>query len=310
MDERRRIAMLAEVFRGAADGIEVGIGDDAAVLTPRAGDKLVWTIDEQVEGVHFRRGWLDWADVGWRSAMAAASDISAMGAVPWCGLAAVVLPEDVDDAVLEAIARGQREATDVVGAPIVGGNLSRGLAVSIATTFLGRCERAITRGAARPGDALWMAGRVGLAAAGLRALQDGRARGVALAHAVEAWRRPRALVAEGTAMGLVAHAAIDVSDGLACDVGHVADAGGVCIVLDEAALLDDPLLAEAAVAIGASAIELALYGGEDYALVAASDVPMPGFRRIGEVRAGDGVVLRGPAGERAIAARGFDHFAP
>jgi thiamine-monophosphate kinase len=308
VDERGRIAMLARVLGVGAAGVELGIGDDAAVLTPPAGARLVWTIDEQVEGVHFARGVLAWDDVGWRSFVAAASDVAAMGATPWCALAALVLPDDVDDAALEAIAAGQRDAAAIVGAPIVGGNLSRGPALSLATTVLGASERAVARGGARPGDGVWMAGRVGLAAAGWLALQRGSGGDPAVREAVEAWRRPYPLVAQGRALGTVAHAAVDVSDGLARDAGHIAEASGVRLALDEAALLADDALLAAARALGVPAIDLALHGGEDYALVAASPEPIQGFRRIGSVREGAGVVLAAVAGEREIEPRGFDHF--
>jgi thiamine-monophosphate kinase len=307
VDEVGRIEMLARVLAAAGPGVELGIGDDAAVLARPAG-RLVWTIDEQVEGVHFRRDLVSWRDVGWRSFMAAASDVAAMGAAPWCALAALTLPDDVDDEALEAIARGQREAAGEAGAPVVGGNLSRGPAVSIATTLLGTCDRPVTRSAARPGDGLWMAGRVGLAAAGLQALAQGKGHDPRLAAAVAAWRAPRALLAAGRAMGAVAHAAVDVSDGLARDVGHVALASGVRVVLDAAALLQDDGLRDAASALGAEALDLALHGGEDYALAAASDAPIEGFRRIGEVRAGRGLALRTRQAERELEPRGFDHF--
>jgi thiamine-monophosphate kinase len=232
-----------------------------------------------------------------------------MGAAPWCALCALALPDDVGDEALAAIARGQREAADALGAPIVGGNLARAPALSIATTLLGVCERAVLRGGARPGDALLMAGRVGLAAAGLLALARGRGGEPRLGAAVAAWRTPRALVVEGRAMSPVAHAAVDVSDGLARDAGHVAEASGVCVVIDEEALFADAELVDAARALGLSPLELALHGGEDYAIVAASAEPVNEFRRIGEVREGQGVVLRGARGsERVIEARGFDHF--
>ncbi len=323
MDERGRLAMLARVLGGSgtgvarvdigASGVVVGIGDDAAVLDPgarsRPGERLVWTIDEQVEGVHFRREFTSWHEVGWRSFMAAASDVAAMGARPWCALCALVLPDDVDDAALEDIARGQRDAAAVAGAPVVGGNLARGPALSLATTLLGTCEREVQRGGARPGDGLWLAGHVGLAAAGLRALGAGRGDDDRLRVAVKAWRLPRALVAEGLAMGPVAHAAVDVSDGLARDVGHVAEASSVRLIIDEAALLSDVALQEAADVLGADAVDLALYGGEDYALAVASPVSVAGFRAIGHVATGTGVALRGVAGEVPIEPRGYDHFA-
>jgi thiamine-monophosphate kinase len=314
MDETGRIAMLARILGvGAAAGsrtdIEVAIGDDAAVLaTPGGRGRLVWTIDEQVDKVHFRRDLVSWRDIGWRSFMAAASDIAAMGAVPWCALAAIVLPIDVDDAALAEIARGQRDAAEETGAPVVGGNLARGEALSIATTLLGTCERAVERCYARVGDGVWMAGRVGLAAAGLKALERSVGDGSWLDTAVAAWRRPRALVSEGRRMAAVAHAAVDVSDGLARDAGHVAEASGVSIVFDEAAILADSELLAAARALGENALDLALHGGEDYALVAASSSPIAGFRRIGEVCKGRGLLLRGTDGEREIEARGFEHF--
>ncbi len=316
MDELGRIAMLSRILGAgsvvARAGVEVGIGDDAAVLLAKAIEgtlQLVWTIDEQVEGVHFRRDLVSWRDLGWRSFMAAASDVAAMGATPWCALAALVLPDEIDDAALADIARGQRDAAEQIEAPVVGGNLSRGPALSIATTLLGKCKRAIERSGARAGDGVWMAGRVGMAAAGMQALERKLADGPWVAAAVEAWRRPRALVAEGLRMAGVAHAAVDVSDGLARDAGHMADASGVALVLDEAVLLADEELAAAARALDESALDLALYGGEDYALVAASSSAIPGFRRIGEVRRGRGLTLRGARGDTPIEPRGFDHFA-
>jgi thiamine-monophosphate kinase len=307
MDELGRIAMLSRVLGAVAPGVDVAIGDDAAVLSPPAG-RLVWTIDEQVEGVHFRRDLASWHEVGWRSYMAAASDVCAMGASPWCALASLVVPGDVDDAALEEIARGQKGAADAAGAPVVGGNLARGPVLSIATTLLGTCDHAVQRRGARAGEGLWMAGRVGLAAAGLRALEGEMAAQPAFATAILAWRTPRALIAEGRALADGATAAIDVSDGLARDADHLAQASGVLLVLDEAALLEDQGLLDAARALGDDALDLALHGGEDYALVAASPRPIAGFRRIGEVRAGRGLALRGASGERTLAPRGFDHF--
>ncbi len=307
MNEAARIALLARVLGGPARGVEVGIGDDAAVLDGESG-KIVWTIDEQVEGTHFRRDLLSWRDVGWRSFMAAASDLAAMGAEPWCALAALVLPPDLDDAALEALARGQAEAAGAAGAPIVGGNLARGPVVSVATTLLGRTGRPVLRSGARAGDGLWLAGRVGLAAAGFRALDEGRAETDALRPAIAAWRTPAALVAEGRAMAAFATAAVDVSDGLARDVGHLAAASGLRAVIDARAVLDEALVAAAA-ALGADPLAFALGGGEDYALVVASPVAIDGFRRIGEITPGEGLALRTARGDEALEPAGFDHFA-
>jgi thiamine-monophosphate kinase len=307
MNERERIAMLTRVLGRAIPGVTVGIGDDAAILD--GAGTLVWTIDEQVEGVHFRRSLLGFRDVGFRSLMAAASDVAAMGGRPWCALCALVVPADVDDAALEAIATGQREAADELHAAVVGGNLSRGPALSLSTTVLGRCQRALQRRGAHAGEGIWLAGKVGLAAAGLRALEGDTLPGdPRVQPAVAAWRTPRALVEAGRAMGLLATAAIDVSDGLARDLGHLAEASGLSAVLDEDALLADSELVAAAGALGALPIELALHGGEDYALVATSAAALPGFRRIGQMREGRGLALRMAAGERPVEPVGFDHF--
>jgi thiamine-monophosphate kinase len=308
--EFEKIARLAARFRSVgAAGVLRGIGDDAAVLDGSVGGKLVWTIDEQVEGTHFRRDLVGWADVGFRSFMAAASDVAAMGARPWCALSALALPSDLEDDALDALADGQRLAADRIGAVLVGGNLARAQAVSIATTLLGTCDRPVAREGGVAGDRVWIAGEVGLAGAGLMALVRG-AKDRRLRPAVAAWQRPVARTEAGLAMGKVAHAGIDVSDGLAQDAGHLARASGVCVVIDEERLLahGGAALAGAAAALGVGPAELALHGGEDYALVALSAEAIPGFVEIGEVREGEGVVLRGRAGETALEGGGFDHF--
>jgi thiamine-monophosphate kinase len=317
IDRIARIATAFAVQGGSSAGITRGIGDDAAVLDASAraakGQKLVWTIDVQVEGVHFRTDLASWEDVGWRSLMAAASDVAAMGASPWCALSALVLAPSVDDAALEALTRGQASAAEEAGVHVVGGNLSRGTETSITTTLLGTCERAIER-RARGGDGLWLAGEVGLAAAGLAALERRFDEGDAdVSRAVNAWRRPRARFAEGLAMASAAHGAIDVSDGLARDVSHVARASGVCAVIEKGALEAHvgATLGVLASRLGLSPLDLALHGGEDYALVVASDVPVAGFTRIGRFERGrsEDVALEDASGIRAVDPRGFDHFA-
>jgi thiamine-monophosphate kinase len=313
--ELERIEMLRGIFgAGAGDPrVALGIGDDAAILAP-VGGPLVWTIDAAVEGVHFRREWLSFEDLGFRATMAAASDLAAMGADPVGILAALALPGDVSDDDLRRIAEGQRAAADAVGAPLVGGNLARGGEISIATTALGRATRPLKRSGARPGDALFVAGCLGLAAAGLEmlrrgsSLEDDRARA-----AVTAWRRPIAQIAAGRRAAQIASAAIDVSDGLARDLGHIARESDVRIEIDPISLVS-PELAAAASLLGVSPIGLALHGGEDYALViAAPEGAVPSFTRIGRCEArspGSPVIaLRDQGGALIpLAERGFDHF--
>lgn len=303
--------MLRAVLGAPSDPrVVLGIGDDAAVIAPPA-DPIVWTVDAAVEGVHFRRDLISFADLGYRATMAAASDLAAMGAAPLGLLAALVLPPSVTDADLEALARGQREAADLLGSAVIGGNLARGGELSITTTAIGAAARPLTRSGARPGDTVWMAGPVGLAAAGLALLMAGRAD--ASAPAVDAWRRPRARIEAGLAVAPSARAAVDVSDGLAQDIGHLAVASDVAVVIDAAAIITAELRDAAAIA-GRDALDLALHGGEDYAIVAAipGDHAPPGFVRIGVVTrhaGGPRVSLLGEDGEvTALDGGGFDHF--
>ena len=292
----------------------IGIGDDAAAIAPGA-DPLVWTVDTAVEGVHFRRDWVSFHDLGFRATMAAASDLAAMGARPLGILASLVLPPDVDDDALEAIAQGQREACDVLGTAVLGGNLARGSELSITTTVLGESAEPLRRDGARVGDALWLAGAVGLAAAGLALIESGREDGSPAGRiAVQSWRRPLAQIDAGLVARPLATAAIDVSDGLARDIGHIARTSGIRAVIDPAALRTPELMAAAAL-LGRDPIDLALNGGEDYALVVAAPAraKLHGFNRIGgcepiEPEASP-VALVAPDGSLTpIKDQGFDHF--
>jgi thiamine-monophosphate kinase len=305
MSERTRIAKLRTIFSRETRGVSVAIGDDAAVLTPANGE-LVWTVDEQVEGTHFRLDLLQPEDLGWRSVMAAASDLAAMGALPWCALASLVLPKSFSEESFEAIARGQRAACDALSAGLVGGNLARGEGVSITTTWLGTTKHPLQRNGARVGDRVWLAGNVGLAAAGFSGLQ----RGIPVPDpTLSAWRRPVARISDGQHASAHATAAIDVSDGLAGDLNHIAEASGVMVVLDAGALLAalHPALFVAARALDQEPLDLALDGGEDYAIACTSPSPIEGFVQIGEVREGQGVWLHDAAHERRLGS-GFDHF--
>jgi thiamine-monophosphate kinase len=310
MSETQRIAKLAAILGVAVPGVRLGIGDDAAVLDS-PGEPLVWSIDAAVEHIHFERAWLDAEALGYRATMAALSDLAAMGARPLGVLAALVLPPSLDDAFLEGLARGQRRAADATGTAVLGGNLARGGELSITTTVLGVAARPLGRQGARAGDAVWLAGPVGLARAGLEALVRGLA--VPDEH-LAPWRLPRARIEAGLAAAASARAAIDVSDGLALDAWRLAEASDVALVFERNALWDEAL-DEASARVGIPALELALHGGEDYALLvtAPSDVALgEAFRRIGSVRAFDGasrLVLDDGETLTPVTPKGFDHFA-
>ena len=307
------VEMLARVFRTESDAVELGIGDDCAVLAPSSG-RLVWTVDAQVDEVHFRRDWMTYGDVGFRSFAAAASDVVAMGAVPFGALSALTLDRLVGDSDVEALAVGQREASAEASAPILGGNLSRGATFSITTTVLGRVvgPRAVSRSGARPGDRLLVSGPLGQAHLGLLAFQKGVADDALLQTFVRAFRRPRVRYDVASVVAR-SHAAIDVSDGLALDVSRLAEASGVCAVLSEAQILQSAGegLRHGAARLEKDPLEAVLFGGEDYVVVFAvpADDSIPeGYWEIGGVEEGRGVLLDDGRGRRPLAARGHDHF--
>ena len=310
ISEFAAIAGLKSLFRGVAAGVELGIGDDAAVL--RHSGRLVWTVDTAVEHVHFERAWLSLADLGWRSFHAAASDVSAMAGAPLAALSSIVFPARFGAAELSELARGQRAAARALGCAIIGGNLSRGAELSITTSVVGRVKRPLLRSGAKAGDELWLCGELGLAAAGLHLLQRGvrRPRGAAARRALSAFRRPRAQLAAGLALSGHARAAIDISDGLAGDAAHLAQASRVRLSIDLAALQAalSPALRALALELRLSALDLALYGGEDYALLATGPrrARPAEARVIGGVAKGSGVWLV-EGGRQRRAGRGFEH---
>lgn len=294
--------------------LEVGIGDDAAALKFSGKKTLLWTSDACVEGVHFERAWVSLEDVGWRSFQAAASDVAAMGGRALAALSNLILPAEFGRAELRELARGQALAARRSRSAIIGGNLARGSELSVTTSVLGECVKPVLRSGARAGQELWLFGEVGLARAGLELLRRGsRARSAPLKRCLQAFRRPLALLNESAVLAKSASAALDVSDGLAGDAARMADASSVRLIIEEAALRSAlaPELELAASAVGIAALELALYGGEDYALLAAGRAalrPKPA-RRIGRVERGHGVFFE-HAGTRARTplGDGFDHL--
>jgi thiamine-monophosphate kinase len=233
-----------------------GIGDDAAILRVPDGHQLIVSTDASVEGVHFRRHWLSPRELGDRAAMAALSDLAAMGARADSILISFIIPPDWRDAVLD-VAAGLKDAAEWSGASIVGGNIARGDAFSISLTVLGSTETPVRRGTAREGDLLYVTGTLGGPQAAVAALEAGgeppewaRARFVA----------PRARLREGAWLAQHgARAMMDISDGLASDARHLAAASNLSASIDAERLPRFP---------GVTATE-ALAGGEEYELLVA-----------------------------------------
>ncbi|MCW2786768.1 MAG: thiamine-phosphate kinase [Marmoricola sp.] len=278
--------LIAEFVQRFDQGpaVYVGPGDDAAVLrTPRG--HVVVSTDLLVENRHFRRDWASAHDIGRRAAAQNLSDINAMGGTATGLTVGLALPPDLPAQWVVDLADGIATEAALVGASVIGGDLTRGTEVVIAVTVLGACDQApVLRSGARAGDVVAIAGRQGWAAAGLAVLGRGfrSPRAVVVAH-----QRPEPPYDAGPlAARAGATAMIDVSDGLVADAVHVARASAVSIDLHSAAFpLEDPLISVGA-ALGVDPMEFVLGGGEDHPLVATfpAGTTLPeGFRVIGAV---------------------------
>lgn len=303
------ITALTELF-DQGEHVLIGPGDDAAVLRVRTGHVVVST-DLMVEGRHFRRDWASANDVGHRAAAQNLSDINAMGGRATSLTIGLAAPPELPAAWALDFARGFAEECALVGASVVGGDVTRADQVVIAVTVLGACAQApVVRSGAEAGDVLALAGRQGWAAGGLAVLGRGFRSPRVL---VEAYRRPEPPYDAGR-VGAEAGATsmIDISDGLLAEAGHLAADSGVRIDVRRAAFdIPEPLEAVGA-ALGADPLQFILSGGDDHALLATfpdvAAVPA-GWSVVGEVLAaaedGPGVTLDGAAYDGPT---GWTHF--
>ncbi|WP_277211718.1 thiamine-phosphate kinase [Isoptericola croceus] len=329
--------LLARIFPllPAGDTVDVGPGDDAAVVQAPDG-RVVVSTDVLVEDRHFRRTWSTGFDVGRRAAVQNLADIAAMGARATSLVVSLVVPDDLPVDWVTGFARGLADAATPAGAAVVGGDLSGGDKIVVAVTVHGDLggRTPVLRSGARPGDVLAHCGVLGMSAAGLALLASGAASpddgapGASgpLAPFVAAYLRPEAPLAAGQAAADAgATALLDVSDGLLRDAGRLARAGAVTMNLSSGLLSRDvtalvPAAVELAIATDdVDGWQLAhgwvLSGGEDHGLLAAFPAEVadhglpPGFREIGEVAAagdaGPRVLLDG---EEPDVPPGWDHF--
>ena len=315
LTEEQLLEAIRRVLSGAGPEVRVGVGDDAAVLAPTAGE-LVITTDALVENVHFLRGSTGARDLGHKAIVVNVSDIAAMGASPRSAVCTLTLTPDVEASWVMELFGGMREACDEYALWLVGGDLSRGGEIAISVTVTGEVApgRAVLRSGARPGDRLIVTGELGGSAAGLRFTRLRTMPTQEQRTAIRRHLRPTARVGEGGV--LVRHGAtamMDISDGLSLDLSRLLRASGVAARLE---------LGRVPVAHLAT-LEDALGGGEDYELLAtlpdpdaveaaaaelkeAFGVPLT---EIGVVVEGDGAVAVGDDGsEHPLEPTGWDHF--
>ncbi|WP_026425393.1 thiamine-phosphate kinase [Actinokineospora inagensis] len=273
----------------------LGPGDDAAVVAAPDG-RVVAGTDVLVEGVHFRFDWSSPEQVGRKAVAVNLADIAAMGAVPTALLVGIACPRETGSAVIEELTAGMWQEAAQARVGIVGGDMTASATLVISLTALGdlRGRAPVTRGGARPGDVVAVAGRLGWSAAGLAVLGRGFRSPVSV---VGAHRFPEPPYAAGPAAADAgATAMIDVSDGLLADLGHIGVASSVAIDVRSDLVEVHQRLVDVATALGGDPRHWVLTGGEDHALAATFPDPhgVPdGWRVIGTVGHGTGVTVDG-----------------
>jgi thiamine-monophosphate kinase len=286
-------ALLGDRPRSPRPGF-VGIGDDACVVPAAAwrGGPVLATTDALEESVHFRPGWLSIDDLAWKLLAVNLSDLAAMGAEPVGYLLSVAWPEALPAGDARRLGRALAEAEAAHDCPLLGGDTDvRPGPLRLEATVLGTVPPGVDpllRSGARAGDALFVTGELGGAAACVarwlrhEAVDEGQA---AWRDAALRFRRPCPRLDVGRALRGRAHAVIDLSDGLSADLGHLARASGLA-----ARVWSDAVPVAAAARAEAAGFDLAVGGGEDYELLVAGPASLaaevPGLVRVGEVEDG------------------------
>jgi thiamine-monophosphate kinase len=303
-------------------GIALGIGDDAALFVPRRGHESIFTCDWFLEGTHFLEDQHPADAVGWKCLARAVSDIAAMGGEPRLFLLSLALLETHTGRWLDAFLTGLRRAARKFKCPLAGGDTTRRRSISIHVTVVGEVRRgwAVLRSGARPGDILYVSGRLGEAEWGLRELRGkSRMDKNAAARKKHLYPEPRLALGRWLSISRMAAAMMDLSDGLSTDLPRLCAASGVGSRIEARKI--------PAVAVGPRhridpsdlALDLALDGGDDYELLFAvrpdkahrvprvfQGIPLTAIGQITRERSL--TLVRRDGGEQPLRARGWDPF--
>jgi thiamine-monophosphate kinase len=273
-DENQLLGRIAQAFgkkqRGRNRGLKLGIGDDAALFAPTSGYETILTCDWFIEGAHFLRNMHPADAIGWKCLARAVSDVAAMGGIPRCFLLSLALPSSHTGRWLDEFLGGLKRASRRFGCVLAGGDTTRQEQILINVSIVGevRAGRAVLRSGARPGDLIYVSGRLGEAEVGLRLLRKGKAK----ANKSDPWLRkhlypqPRLALGEWLAEKHVARAMMDLSDGLSSDLSRLCAASGVGARIEEVRL---PVVKLPASLLRGNIdlLKLALHGGDDYELL-------------------------------------------
>jgi len=289
LNEAQIIGVLAEIFGTNHRGVQVGIGDDAAVVA--TGEHTVITTDMAVEGTHFNCQWSGAFEIGRKITAANLADIYAMGATPTYLVAAVTLSGEESMEWISELAQGIKHEASSCGAVVVGGDLARGAIKVISMSALGEVEKAVTRSGAQVGDSIYVSSLPGWSAAGLASIEKSELSDLE-SYAVEEFCSPTLDYSMAVAFANKgAHSMCDVSDALVIQAEQLAQASGVQLVFDSEAFKvseEFAQLSELAEASGVDVWQWIFAGGEDHVFLATGK-DLPGLC-VGVVKEGSGVL--------------------
>jgi thiamine-monophosphate kinase len=287
-NEAEVIAALARIFGGTQRGVEIGIGDDAAVV--KSSERIAVTTDVAVEGTHFNTQWSSAFDIGRKITAANLADIYAMGGSPRFLVAAVTLTGDETMEWIEELAEGIAHEASSCGAYVVGGDLAKGPCKSIAITAIGQIDVAITRSGAQVGDSIYISSLPGWSAAGLAVIDKDLDSDIAL-HAVSEFSAPTVDYSAAVQFSNgKATSMCDISDAFVIQAEQLAAASGVQLHIEKELISEHPefgTLNELADSQGVDVWQWILAGGEDHVFLATGR-ELDGFR-IGSVLSGSGL---------------------
>ena len=288
-DEAGVISALTRIFGATHRGVEIGIGDDGAVVATT--DRTVITTDLAVEGTHFSTKWSSAFDIGRKITAANLADVYAMGGSPKYLVVAVTLTGHESMEWIEELAEGIAHEASSCGAFVVGGDLAKGPCIVISITAIGEVDNLITRSGAQVGDSIYISSLPGWSAAGLSIIEKDLDDDLAV-HAVSEYCAPTVdYVSAIQFSNNRAHAMCDVSDGLIIQANQLANASGVALNFNQALIAQHPefvTLKELADSQGVDVWQWIFAGGEDHVFLATGN-NLDGFC-VGTVVEGNGVL--------------------